>query len=319
MSRITDSAQHDCNSIESAVQPQIKQNKSLIFYIFAEQLIDLHPPEKISVPYTLVDRLYLYWEPPRNFKMHDPTNETHTIAVDKEGNLVLTPKKPGVAGKGPGVTLGVLTLNTTAAPVINGSDSAKPQQNGTTNSNTTNTDKDSGKAQGTGVDKTNQNNTKANNNTANSDSKDSGPETSKDGKANVTESVKDNVNVSASSNQTDTKVDSSTPSVKSSADSTTEKPPVATSTASPSDLSKVGNKSILYLLEDFYWQKRVPFHFAVLGHYIVSYKKDTDCKYTLTELPHNKTNKVVCAPSEDSDQHGGTIQSDQSLCCALSG
>ena len=36
-----------------------------------------------------------------------------------------------------------------------------------------------------------------------------------------------------------------------------------------------------------------------------------------SEPPHDKTNKMACAPSEDSDQPGqpGPAQSDQSLCC----
>ena len=36
-------------------------------------------------------------------------------------------------------------------------------------------------------------------------------------------------------------------------------------------------------------------------------------------IAHDKTNKMVCARSEDSDQRLGFRQSDQSLCCALIG
>ena len=268
-------------------------------------MIELHPPEKVSIPYVLADRVYLYWEHPTNFRMHDPTNETHTIAVDMEGNLILTPKGPGVTGKGPGVTHEVLTLNGTVGSVNNGSESAKPPQNGiasssdgntdkqqqnsTTNSSATteNADKESLNGKGTSVDKTNQNKTTANinnnnNNTINStsNSKDSGPETGKDGKANVTESVKDNANNSAGSNPASTKADTSTTeAVAKRSDHTTANPPVVTPNSSSSD-----PPAIRYELEDFYWKNKVPFHFAVLGHYIVSYKKDLDGKYTVKFL-----------------------------------
>ena len=33
------------------------------------------------------------------------------------------------------------------------------------------------------------------------------------------------------------------------------------------------------------------------------------------ELPHDKTNKVACAPSKDSDHFVGFAQADQSLRC----
>ena len=35
----------------------------------------------------------------------------------------------------------------------------------------------------------------------------------------------------------------------------------------------------------------------------------------IIEPPHDKTNRMPCAPSEDSDQPGHPGQSDQSLCC----
>ena len=40
--------------------------------------------------------------------------------------------------------------------------------------------------------------------------------------------------------------------------------------------------------------------------------------YEPFELPHDKTNKVACAPSEDADQPGHS-PSLISLCCALNG
>ena len=39
---------------------------------------------------------------------------------------------------------------------------------------------------------------------------------------------------------------------------------------------------------------------------------------TINEPPHAKTNKLICAPIEDSDQPG-SVQSDQSLRSALNG
>ena len=269
-------------------------------------MIDLHPPQKVSIPYVLMDRIYLYWEHPINFKIHDPSNETHIIAVDMNGTLILAPRGPGVSGKGPGVTHAVLTLNGTVGSVNKSSENANPQQNGTSSSTssdgnadkqqqnstaksgdgTENSDKNSENGKETGIDKTNQNKTTGdtsnnNNNTANSatNSSDSGPNIGKDGKANVTEIVKDNTNTSASSNSSDAKADNSTPAVTKQIDKTTVKPPTVTVKTNSSD------PNIRYELEDFYWKKKVPFHFAVLGHYIVSYKTDSDGKfmYTFTE------------------------------------
>ena len=37
------------------------------------------------------------------------------------------------------------------------------------------------------------------------------------------------------------------------------------------------------------------------------------------EIQHGKTNKMTCAPDKDSDQPGHSVQSDQSLHCALIG
>ena len=55
-------------------------------------------------------------------------------------------------------------------------------------------------------------------------------------------------------------------------------------------------------------------------------KPRSDC-FTPFEPPQNKTNKMACAPSEDSDQPGHppslirvfAAQSDQSLCCVPNG
>lgn len=270
----------------------------------AEQLIDLHPPEKVSIPFVLADTIYLYWEHPRNFRIHDPTNETHTIAVDFEGNLILTPKGPGLTGKGPGVTHEVLTLNGTVGSVNKGSESAEPQQNGkastsdgnadkqqhnsTTNSGagTQNADKETNNGKETGVGNQNTATGNINNNdnsTANSttNSEDSGPETGKDGKTNTTESVINNANTSVGSNSSDTKAYSSTPAVAKGSDHTTVKPPVVTPNSS--------DPAIRYELEDYYWKEKVPFHFAVLGNYIVSYKKDLDEDWINLSLSQNTT------------------------------
>ena len=38
---------------------------------------------------------------------------------------------------------------------------------------------------------------------------------------------------------------------------------------------------------------------------------------SVIEPVHDKTNKIACAPNEDSDQPGASTQSDQSSLCAL--
>ena len=49
--------------------------------------------------------------------------------------------------------------------------------------------------------------------------------------------------------------------------------------------------------------------------HLADYSKLAYGVVTAIEPPHDKTNKMACAPSEDSDQSGRPPQSDQSLRC----
>lgn len=231
----------------------------------------LRPPESVNIPFTLTDKIYLYWLPPENYKIHDPTNETHTIVVDENGNTVLT-------SVGSGVTHKVIALpDTTLTPSVKPDDSTKPQQNSSKLSD----NKDGGNKEDTGVGEPNRNNTDYNS-TA-SDTKDSPP--GDDSAANVTESVKDNKNASSSGsiNKTDSAVnDKTTPAVNSSVNIITEKPQVSNGMSNSSgDSASVSNKTIVYRLGDFIGKDVVPFHFAKLTGYVVSYRKDSKGEFVI--------------------------------------
>lgn len=227
-----------------------------------ERLIDLHPPDKVTVAFTLDDRLFLFWFPPKNFKIHDESDAGpgYNIAVATQKTLT---------AKGAGVAHIVSKIITTAAPESGETTKAQQTSSQTTGSNTSNAD----------IDTTNQNNTKLSVDKNSTVSENTNTSLGLGSQTNVTEGGANNNSVSVSNNPTGTSSNNTMEeiTVKSKVDDTTQNTPVTKVAANSTD---DGDKIVVYQLKDFVGKEKVPFHFAILKAYIVSYRKDENAEWT---------------------------------------
>ena len=224
-------------------------------------MISLHPPDKLSVAFATRDRIFIYWYPPTNFKIHS-VSEDPGYSIAGTSTTSDTPK---------GVTVSHINA-TTIKP--DGESTATVHQNSTENNNA-NTNK-------TAVIKPDQNKTEMDtgkNTTAgsNSNSSSSAETTTSPENSTVNSNVNSNdnktVNATDKDNVTDTDAKDATGTPTLTVVTVTDKPSVTESSLN-SD-----NKTIIYNLKDFVGKEKVPFHFAVLTGFIVSYRKTEDGEY----------------------------------------
>ena len=237
----------------------------------------------MNVAFATRDRIFIYWYPPHNFKIHE--------VIEEPGyNIAETTAAP-VTTKEDSITHSVSQMIPTSSS-DNGL-TTKPQQNVTQSTNTSKTE----------AEKVNQNNTAVDidkNTTVSTSNSSADMESTKTPEINITPSLNIDKNSSINSDNTTDAVTKAVSeqikTVKPNLTITTQKPPENETANSTVDSLNVDNKTSVYQLKDFVGKETVPFHFAVLTGYVVSYRKDENGEYMLEYYTEELLTLVLLKP-----------------------
>ena len=232
-------------------------------------MISLHPPDKLSVAFATRDRIFIYWYHPNNFKIHSVSEDpgysiagTSTTSDTSKGVTVSHINVTTIKPDGESTTTVHQNSTENINANINKTAVIEPDQN--------KTEMDPGKSTTAG---------------SNSNSSPSAETTKSPENSTVNSNVNSNNNKTISAtdkdNVTDTAAKDATVTPTLTVVTLTDKPSVTESSF------ETDNKTVVYNLKDFVGKEKVPFHFAVLTGYIVSYRKNEDGEYRYHIYPNS--------------------------------